>query len=47
MNKRKEQKEEKKSKVEGWSTEKMKRKESQQQFKDTEDMVQWRSINQE
>ena len=40
-------KEWKKNKVVGWSTEKMEEKGSKQEFNDTEDMVQWRSINQE
>ena len=39
------QKERKKS--EGWSTEKMQEKASKQEFKETEEMVRWRSINQE
>ena len=39
-------KKKKKSKVvAGWSTEKMEEKESKQEFKDTKDMVQWRSFN--
>ena len=40
-------KEKKKSKVVGWSTEKVEAKESKHEFKDTEEMVQWRNINQE
>ena len=40
-------KEKKQSMVAGWSTEKMEEKASKQEFKDTEDMVQWRSTNQE
>ena len=43
-------KEKKKSKVVGWSTVKMEEKESKQEFKDTEEMVQcnqWRSIDPE
>ena len=46
--KEKEQKKEKKtSKLVGWSTEKTEEKESKQEFEDAEDMVQWRTINQE
>ena len=33
--------------VVGWSTEKVEEKGSKQEFQDTDDMVQWRSINQE
>ena len=40
-------KEMKKTKVAGWSTEKMDEKASKQECKDAEEMVQWRSINQE
>ena len=39
--------ERKKSKVVGLSTEKMEEKGSKHKLKDTEDMVQWRSIDQE
>ena len=38
--------EKKKGKVVGWSTEKMEEKESKQDFEDTEEMVQWKSIDQ-
>ena len=37
----------KKSKVTGWSTEKMEEKASKQEFKGTEEMAHWRNINQE
>ena len=36
-----------KKKVVGWSTEEMEEKTSKRELKDTEEMVQWRSINQE
>ena len=39
-------KENKKRKVVGWSTEKMEEKASKHEFKDTEEMVQWKSIAQ-
>ena len=39
-------KEKKQSEVAGWFTEKIEEKASKQEFKDTEEMVQWRSINQ-
>ena len=45
--KEKEQKKEKKSKVLGWSEEKMEEKESKQELKDTKETVKRRSIDQE
>ena len=39
--------EESKKRVVGWSTERMEDKTSKREFKDTEETVQWRSINQE
>ena len=48
LTKEKEQtKEKKKSKVVGWSTAKMEENESKQELKDTKEMVQWKSIDQE
>ena len=41
------QKEKKKSKLVGWSTENMEEKQSNQEFKHSGEMVQWRSIDQE
>ena len=40
-------KEKKQNKVAGWFTEKIEEKASKQEFKDKEEMVQWRSINHE
>ena len=45
--KREPKKEKKKSKVAGWPTENMEEKASTHEFNDTEEMVQWRSLNQE
>ena len=39
--------EKERNKVVGWSTEVMEEVRSKREFKDTEEMVQWRSINQE
>ena len=39
-------KEKKKSEVAGWSSAKMEERTSKHEFKDTEEMVQWRNINQ-
>ena len=48
LTKKKEQhKEKKQSEVVGWSTEKMEEKERTQEFKDVEDVAQWRSTYQE
>ena len=48
LTKKKEQhKEKKQSKVVGWFTEKMEEKERTQEFKDVEDVAQWRSTYQE
>ena len=43
----KRQKEKKKSKLVGWSTENMEEKQRNQEFKHSEEMVPWRSVDQE